>query len=140
MSEWRSDQVRRPTGHVTSLLSDDDCEATPESCGTSHLCGSPVLFVLFSNRLVLQNVRSLRVDSAAPTRDGCVERRAMDVDTKFLRLRKQTTLGDDIDGWRVCWLGGWSRDQLFYMVMVVRAKAGPNSARVIFRCGADVES
>jgi hypothetical protein len=57
----------------------------------------------------------------------------MDVDTKFLRLRKQTALGDYIGGWRVCWLGGWSRDQLFYMVMVVRAKAGPNSARVMFR-------
>jgi hypothetical protein len=66
----------------------------------------------------------------------------MDVDTKFLRLRKQAALGDDIGGWRVCWLGGWSRDQLFYLVMVVRAKAGPvpDSARVIFRCGADVES
>jgi hypothetical protein len=59
----------------------------------------------------------------------------MHVETKFLWLRERVALGDDIDGWRVCWLGGWGKDQIFYLVMVVRVKAAPASARVIFRCG-----
>jgi hypothetical protein len=60
----------------------------------------------------------------------------MHLETKFLWLREQVALGDDIDGWRVCWLGGWGRDQLFYLVMVVRVKTAPPSAGVAFRCGA----
>jgi hypothetical protein len=32
---------------------------------------------------------------------------AMKVQTKFLRLFKPVALGDHIDGWRVCWIGGW---------------------------------
>src|ERR1700730_7096747 len=31
----------------------------------------------------------------------------LEVETKFLRLRQPAALGDRIDGWRVCWLGGW---------------------------------
>jgi hypothetical protein len=27
-------------------------------------------------------------------------------------------LGHRIDGWRVCWLGGWDRHRIFYVVMV----------------------
>jgi hypothetical protein len=48
------------------------------------------------------------------------------VETKFLRLRQPATLGDRIDGWRVCWLGGWDRGRLFYVVMVERAVLGPD--------------
>ena len=44
----------------------------------------------------------------------------MRIETKFLRLRQPVTLGDRIDGWRVCWLGGWDRGRLFYIVMVER--------------------
>jgi hypothetical protein len=29
------------------------------------------------------------------------------IETKFLRLRKPVALGECIEGWRVCWLGGW---------------------------------
>ena len=29
-------------------------------------------------------------------------------------------LGERINGWRVCWLGGWDRAELFYLVMVKR--------------------
>jgi hypothetical protein len=25
-------------------------------------------------------------------------------------------------GWRVCWLGGWDKQRVFFVVMVVRAK------------------
>ena len=31
---------------------------------------------------------------------------AMQVETKFLRLLEPVALGDRIDGWRVCWVGG----------------------------------
>jgi hypothetical protein len=29
----------------------------------------------------------------------------MQMETKFLRLFHAVALGDEIDGWRVCWLG-----------------------------------
>ncbi len=46
----------------------------------------------------------------------------MPVETKFLRWRKPVVLGHQIDGWRVCWLGGWDRYQIFFVVMVSRVK------------------
>jgi hypothetical protein len=30
----------------------------------------------------------------------------MQIETKFLRLFKPAAIGDRIDGWRVCWVGG----------------------------------
>lgn len=33
----------------------------------------------------------------------------MEVEIKFLRLFKPVSLGDRIDGWRVCWIGGWDK-------------------------------
>ena len=42
----------------------------------------------------------------------------MPVETKFLRLRQPAYLGHRMDGWRVCWLGGWDRHRIFYIVMV----------------------
>jgi hypothetical protein len=50
----------------------------------------------------------------APTLAGGME-------TKFLRLRQPATVGDRIDGWRVCFLGRWDRGRLFYVEMVNRA-------------------
>jgi hypothetical protein len=44
----------------------------------------------------------------------------MQLETKFLRLYKPVELGEQIDDWRVCWLGGWTRDRLSYIVMLVR--------------------
>ena len=41
----------------------------------------------------------------------------MELLTKFIRLRQPVKLGDGIDGW----LGGWTRDRLSYLVMLVRA-------------------
>ena len=60
------------------------------------------------------------------------ERKHMQLETKFLRLPEPAALGDHLDGWRVCWLGGWDRSQLFYWVMVVRIKpaAGPQQSAV----------
>jgi len=60
----------------------------------------------------------------------------MQPETKFLRLREPATVGDDVDGWRVCWLGGWDSGHLFYWVMVVRVKAAIDSQQqaVAFIC------
>ena len=29
-------------------------------------------------------------------------------------------VGEQIDGWRVCWLGGWDKARIFFFVMVFR--------------------
>ena len=60
----------------------------------------------------------------------------MQPETKFLRLREPATVGDDVDGWRVFWLGGWDSSHLFYWVMVVRVKAAVDSQQpaVAFFC------
>jgi hypothetical protein len=42
----------------------------------------------------------------------------MNRETKFLHLKTPAMLGERINGWRVCWLGGWDRGKLFYSVMV----------------------
>jgi hypothetical protein len=42
----------------------------------------------------------------------------MQVATKFLRLTKPAALGDRVDGWRVCWIGGWDRCRVLFLVMV----------------------
>jgi hypothetical protein len=42
----------------------------------------------------------------------------MEVEPKFLRLFKPAALGDRIDGWRVCWVGGWDKCRVVYVVMV----------------------
>jgi hypothetical protein len=47
---------------------------------------------------------------------------AMQLETKYLRLRTAVALGSRFGDWRVCWLGGWSRHRLFYLVMLVRVQ------------------
>src|SRR5260370_21882157 len=65
----------------------------------------------------------LAVDICSEQRHGCVwSVQTMQVETKYLRLCQRAELGEQIDGWRVCWLGGWGRDRLFYYVMVSRVK------------------
>jgi len=49
----------------------------------------------------------------------------MHVQTKFLRLREPVSLGDRIDNWRVCWLGGWDKCGVFFVVMVEREHEQP---------------
>ena len=46
----------------------------------------------------------------------------MQVDSKFLWLSQPTKIGADIDGWRVCWLGGWDKHRVFFTVMVDKPK------------------
>jgi hypothetical protein len=45
----------------------------------------------------------------------------MQMETKFLRLRMEVELGSRFDDWEVCWLGGWSKHRLYYLVMLTRA-------------------
>jgi hypothetical protein len=47
----------------------------------------------------------------------------MHLETKFLRLRTPVTIGSRFAEWEVCWLGGWTRDRLSYLVMVVKISA-----------------
>jgi hypothetical protein len=47
-------------------------------------------------------------------------KRMPEVETRFVRLRHAVELGDDVDGWRVCWLGGWDKNRVFYVAMVLR--------------------
>jgi hypothetical protein len=51
----------------------------------------------------------------------------MEIETKFLRLCKPGVIGDRIDGWRVCWVGGWDKGRVFFFVMVEK----PRPARSI---------
>ena len=57
----------------------------------------------------------------------------MQVETKFLRLCQPAALGEQIDGWKVYWVGGWGRDRLFFYVMVARAEACSDSPTAKWR-------
>jgi hypothetical protein len=46
----------------------------------------------------------------------------MQMETKFLRLRTPVTIGSYFGEWQVTWLGGWTRDRLAYLVMVVKIR------------------
>jgi hypothetical protein len=49
----------------------------------------------------------------------------MHIETKFLRLFRAVEMGDDLDGWRVCWLGGWDKCRVLFVVMVKRVTDQP---------------
>ena len=42
------------------------------------------------------------------------------METKYLHLRTPVELGSWFYDWQVCWLGGWAKHDLSYLVMVVR--------------------
>jgi hypothetical protein len=45
---------------------------------------------------------------------------SMQMETKFLRLRTPVEYGSRFGDWQVCWLGGWARFRLYYLVMLVK--------------------
>jgi hypothetical protein len=47
---------------------------------------------------------------------------SMQMETKFLRLQTPVELGSLFGDWEVCWLGGWSKHRLYYLVMLVKVK------------------
>jgi hypothetical protein len=44
----------------------------------------------------------------------------MSLETKYMHLLQPVPMGYRIDGWRVCWLGGWDKQRPFFVVMLVR--------------------
>jgi len=40
------------------------------------------------------------------------------VETRFVRIRKPVELGDEIEGQLVCWVGGWDKGRVFFLAMV----------------------
>ncbi len=48
----------------------------------------------------------------------------MQMETKFLRVRTPVELGSQFGDWEVCWLGGWARFRLYYLVMLVKVSCG----------------
>jgi hypothetical protein len=44
----------------------------------------------------------------------------MQMETKFLRLRTAVEYGSRFGDWEVCWLGGWARSRVYYLVMLVK--------------------
>jgi hypothetical protein len=63
----------------------------------------------------------------------------MHVETKFLRLFRAVELGDDIDGWRVCWLGGWDKCRVLFVVMVERVRVEFTHHSLALCCGVSDE-
>src|ERR1017187_9870753 len=63
---------------------------------------------------------ALPPESVPPTK-GRLEH--LQVQTRFLHLLEPARLGDRIDGWRVCWVGGWDKCKLLVVMVerVVRA-------------------
>ena len=53
---------------------------------------------------------------------------AVQIETKYLRLSNAASLGDYVEGWRVCWLGGWDKSRVLYVVMVQRIRPEADSA------------
>jgi hypothetical protein len=53
---------------------------------------------------------------------GGVRRDPVKLETKYVHLRQPVRLGHRMDGWRVCWLGGWDKQRVFFVVMLVRVK------------------
>jgi hypothetical protein len=51
----------------------------------------------------------------------------MEIQTKFLRLTRPLALDDYVDGWRVCWIGGWDKCRVFFFVMVEKPRPAPSS-------------
>jgi hypothetical protein len=60
----------------------------------------------------------------------------MEAETKFLRLFKPAALGERIDGRRVCWIGGWDKCWVVFVVMVERQQ--PSRTRQCKRRAATV--
>jgi hypothetical protein len=90
--------------------------ATWPACSRQGEVGTRVFFIALPGWLVCRS----------PLLSGAINVliRAINtmLETKFLRLRAPVELGSRFDDWQVCWLGGWSRYRLFYLVMLVKIK------------------
>ena len=68
--------------------------------------------------------RATRRIRVGPGELTCVPHRALNVavhvETKFLWLFRAVEVGEDLNGWEVCWLGGWDPCRVMFVVMVKR--------------------
>jgi hypothetical protein len=64
------------------------------------------------------NAMALPPEPAPPTKPHRLQE--LQVQTCFLRLGHPARLGDRIDGWRVCWVGGWDQGKVLFIVMAER--------------------
>ena len=75
-------------------------------------------------KAVIYEPERTRLTLSPSRRHGCpFTEETLPVETKFLRLGQPVELGHQIDEWRVCWLGGWDRHRIFYIVMVQRGRS-----------------
>ncbi len=63
-------------------------------------------------------MKSPKEESVGRAMTAEVDQYAAPVQTKFLRLFHAVPLGHRIEGWRVCWVGGWDRCRVLFVVMV----------------------
>lgn len=50
----------------------------------------------------------------------CLKGQHMHIVTKFLWLKSPVVLGDQIDAWQVCWIGGWDRCRVALLLSPTR--------------------
>jgi hypothetical protein len=87
---------------------------------------SQVTIRLGAQRYAIEITCQARVLSSEPAlppiRDRVTQQQ---VQTMFMRLRQPAVLGEEIDGWQVCWLGGWDPGKVFFLVMGKRLVGRP---------------
>jgi hypothetical protein len=56
----------------------------------------------------------------------------MKMETKFLRLHTPVELCSRFGDWSVCWLGGWQKHRMYYLVMLVKLEPRdfPSAVRI----------
>jgi hypothetical protein len=59
-----------------------------------------------------------QLDTSRRQSHACV----MTLETKYAHLRHPLAVGHRMAGWRVCWVGGWDKQRVFFVVMLVRVK------------------
>jgi len=53
----------------------------------------------------------------------------MTLETKYVHLRRPVTVGQQMADWKVCWLGGWDKQRVFFVAMLVRVKPTEHNHR-----------
>ena len=88
----------------------------PNSTPTGASLAQSLRYFVAQNALIVYPDRAVDVD--------------MEVETKFVRLFKPAAVGHRIDGWRVCWVGGWDKCPVLFVVMVERPRPAGQAAPI----------
>ena len=51
----------------------------------------------------------------------------MQVETNSLRLFREVAISDHIDGWRVCWIGGWDKEKSIAVLLFTNLSMDPEN-------------